>query len=347
VAGVLGVVLGALLAGCAPRSESQPAVRPVEASPTTSAAAAPVPLKVRLAATSISGSFMPVWTAHEAGLFVQEGLEVELSSTPTAPTAVAALLAGEVDMLYGASDAVIAANTNGSDVVMVGALVNKIVQALYVTPEITGPAALRGRSLGVTRFGTLGVTSSRYLLRRWGLNADQDVTFLQTGGFAETVAALSSGAIDSGILAPPATLRARELGFAELGNLWTQPLEYPSVVVTARRVTEPTQEEVIRRVLRGVMAGVHRVKTDRPLAVSVLQTWTRTEDVRAVEDTYDLYTPLFERDLRLSEEAFRTALDEHARDNPRAASAAPASLMDSRFVDQIVRSGFVDQLYAR
>ena len=59
----------------------------------------------------------------------------------------------------------------------------------------------------------------------------------------------------------------------------------------------------------------------------------------------ELAAPLFERDLRLSRDAFRTALEEHARSNPKASGVDPDTLMDPRFVEEIQRSGLVERLY--
>jgi ABC-type nitrate/sulfonate/bicarbonate transport system substrate-binding protein len=229
----------------------------------------------------------------------------------------------------------------------VGAFLNRIVHAMYAAPSVRQPDDLRGRPVGVTRLAALSGSSARYLLRQWGLEADRDVTVVQTGGFPETLAALSSGAIQAGILPPPHTLRAQELGFVELGNLWTQPLEYPGGMITVRRPSGPEQEERARRMLRALVESIHRLREDRPLAIRVLQAETRIDDPRAVEESYDIYTPLFERDLRLSREAFRAALEELARTNPRAADANADSLMDPRFVDEIRQSGLVERLYAR
>jgi hypothetical protein len=165
------------------------------------------------------------------------------------------------------------------------------------------------------------------------------------GGYPEMLAALTAGGIDAGILPPPQTLRARDLGFVELGNLWSTSLEYPAIVFAARRERQAERQEMTRRLLRSVVEGIHRTHVDRPLSLRVLKTETHTEDDRAVDEGYDIYTPLFERDLRLSRDAFRTALEEHARSNPKASGVDPDTLMDPRFVEEIQRSGLVERLY--
>jgi ABC-type nitrate/sulfonate/bicarbonate transport system substrate-binding protein len=54
------------------------------------------PRKIRAAITSISGSMVPPWAAHEAGIFKKYGLQVEVIATPSGVQGTNALIAGEV-----------------------------------------------------------------------------------------------------------------------------------------------------------------------------------------------------------------------------------------------------------
>jgi len=321
-----------------PVSTAAPAA---EAAPT----APPAPVRVRLAFTAISGAQLPIWVAQDAGIFLQNGVDADLSYIATSQTAMGALLGNEVDILSGGAEAALAVAVEGGDAVAVGAKLNKVVQAMYAAPSITEPGQLRGKTVGVTRLGSLSGTSARYLLRSWGLEPERDVTLLQTGGFPETVAALSVSGIDAGMLPPPQTLRAQDAGFVELANLWSTSFDYPGSIISMLRPRTPEQEELTRRTLRAVVEAIHRIKTDRATALRSLQGGTKTDDPRALEEGYEIYAPLYERDLRLSREAFRNALEELAHTNPRAASTSPDNLIDSRFVDEIRQSGLIERLY--
>jgi len=346
--------LGLLVSACtapappsaSPPGEARPAPAPAAAAPVTVATAPPAPMRARLSFSSISGIGLPYWTAVEAGLFARQGLELELSYS-AATAVIGALIAGDVDLATSAGAELVAANVEGADIVAVAGTLNKVVQAFMAGPGVGEPAALRGRQIGVTRYGSLSDFSARYLLRNWGLQPETDVAIIQIGGLPEILAAFAGGGLDAGMLTPPQTLQAMDLGYVELANLWSQPLEYPGSVLIARRPTQPEQEELVRRFLRGLAEGVHLVRTDRDVAIRALGVGTQTSDARALGATYDIYTPLFERDLRLSREALRTAVDQLAATNPRAASADLDRMIDSRFVDELARSGFVERLYAR
>jgi ABC-type nitrate/sulfonate/bicarbonate transport system substrate-binding protein len=297
--------------------------------------------------TTPSGSYWPVWVAQEAGYFTQNGGDVDLGLQATNPAAMAAFLANEIDLFVGAPEAAIAVGVDGGDVTSVGTVLGKIIQALYAQPQVTEPGLLRGKAVGITRFGALSESAVRYLLKQWSLDPDSDVSLRQIGGFPEMVAALSSGGIDAGIVAPPFTLGARDLGMVQLGSLWTSSLEYPAISVNVHKQRTAEQDEVIRRSLRAIVEGTHRVKTDRAFAVKVLADKLKSDDARANEDAYDTYADVFERDLRVSRAQFQTALDELARTRPEAASIDPTTMYDNHFADEVAQSGLVDRLYGR
>jgi NitT/TauT family transport system substrate-binding protein len=336
-------------AGAAPQSAAAPA-QPASAAPAASAPSGPPagpPLKVRLGLTTPSGSYMPVWVAQEAGYFTQNGIELDATLQATNPAAMAAFLANEIDLFVGAPEAAIAVAVDGGDVTSVGTSLGKIIQALYAQPSISDPALLKGKNVGITRFGALSESAVRYMLRQWRLDPDSDVSLRQMGGFPEMVAALSSQGIDAGIVAPPFNLGAKDAGLVELGNLWSSALEYPAISVNVKKQRTPEQDEVVRRVMRTMVEGTHRVKTDRAFTVKVLGEKLKSEDARANEDAYDIYAPIFERDLRVSRAQFQTALEELARTRPEATNIDPTTMYDNRFVDEIAQSSLVQRLYGR
>jgi NitT/TauT family transport system substrate-binding protein len=341
---------GSAPAAAAPPQASAAPVQPASAAPAASAPSSPPagpPLKVRLGLTTPSGSYMPVWVAQEAGYFTQNGLDLDATLQATNPAAMAAFLANEIDLFVGAPEAAIAVAVDGGDVTSVGTSLGKIIQALYAQPAITEPPLLKGKNVGITRFGALSESAVRYMLRQWQLNPDSDVSLRQMGGFPEMVAALSSQGIDAGIVAPPFNLGAKDAGMIELGNLWSSALDYPAISVNVHKQRTPEQDEVVRRVMRSMVEGTHRVKTDRAFTVKVLGEKLKSEDTRANEDAYDIYAPIFERDLRVSRAQFQTALEELARTRPEAANLDPTTMYDNRFVDEIAQSGLVQRLYGR
>jgi hypothetical protein len=95
-----------------------------------------------------------------------------------------------------------------------------------------------------------------------------------------------------------------------------------------------------------MVEGTHRLHTDRTLALDALRKYGRNDDPRVLTTTFQTYAPTYEKDLRLSRESLRAALEQLAASNPRAASVSLDQVIESRFVDEIRASGLVECLYA-
>ena len=160
------------------------------------------------------GATIP-WTTYEAGLFRKHGLDVELTYIASSQT-VPAVLANEVDVALGAGFAVISSRLAGSDLKLFLGVVNWFQYELMVAPEIETAADLKGKRLGVSRFGSASDVATRVALQQLGLAPDEDVTILQTGSLQERIAAMQAGAVQGGVAAPPEPLRFRRLGFRSL-----------------------------------------------------------------------------------------------------------------------------------
>jgi hypothetical protein len=87
-----------------------------------------------------------------------------------------------------------------------------LVQNLMARPEIEKAEQLRGKTLGITRFGTSIDVGARIALRHFGLVPEKDVAIVQVGGMESMVPALQSNRIQAGILSYPAITQAKKLG---------------------------------------------------------------------------------------------------------------------------------------
>jgi len=161
--GVLGLLLVAALgasAGCA--SSASPPTGPAVAKPPVAAAAAPaapaapppaVPVTMRVAYTTASGIIAPVWIAHEAGLFREEGIDSTLQFVTAGAPMSAAVRNGEIDLVVGAGGpSIVQGVFAGVDHVVVGMTGNVLPGAVYAQATIQRPDDLRGGVLAVSRF---------------------------------------------------------------------------------------------------------------------------------------------------------------------------------------------------
>lgn len=191
--------------------------------------------RLKAAYSSESSWSLATWVAYDAGLFKKYGLSVDLVLIRSAATITAALIAGETPMIQLGGNGTIQAALQGADTVNVQTLVPIIPQSLVVTADIKSPEDLKGKRLGVSRFGALSDLVIRHYLRKFGLDPAKDVTIIQVGGIPELLAAMKAGAISGGSLSPPVLSAAKKAGFKELGDFESLDYKYPAVAIATTR----------------------------------------------------------------------------------------------------------------
>jgi len=304
------------------------------------------PRKVRMAFTSLSGSMIPPWMAREAGIFAKHGLEVEVIATPSGVEGMNALIAGEVQFLQIAGGTTVSAALGGADVIILGTTIDTFVQNLMVRPEIEKAEQLKGKSLGISRFGTSIDTGARVALRHFGLVPEKDVAIVQVGSVEATVLAMQGNRVQAGILSFPSIARAKKLGHRVLLDIGALGIPYASTGMTTRGRLVREDPDLIRRYMAAQVEAIARAKRDRNFAMTVMGKYLRTNDSEMLSETYDIYVQKHLLKVPLpSVDAIKTVLEELAPRNPKAKEADPRKFFDDSFVRQMQSSGFIDSLY--
>lgn len=337
------------VATAAPAAPAKAAATPAAPAPTAApkAAAAPKTLtKLKAAYTAISANYVPVWIAKDEKLFEKYGLDVELTYIASSTTVMQAMLAGEIPITYGVTGVpLISANVEGGDVIIIAGLYNAPIQYLMVAPSVQSPADLRGKTLGVSRFGSLTDVALRYGLRKLGLDPDKDVAIVQMGGVPEILAGLQNGAIIGGPLSSPSDLKARESGFKEMMDIGAAGMQYPSTTIASSRKFTRDNGPTVLSFLRAIVEGTYVFKTNKALSMDILGKYTKTDDKKILESTYASYVGKIEKIPYLTKEALQAGVDEVAATNEKAKGANPNNFVDWQFVKQLEDSGFIKQIY--
>jgi NitT/TauT family transport system substrate-binding protein len=301
--------------------------------------------KLRVAYAAITAAFSIPWIGKEAGIFQRHGLDVELVYIAAGSRAVQTLVGGSIDIAAVGGPAGVDAKLAGADTVYIAIPVNRVIVFTVTVPQIQRVEELRGKSIGVTRIGTVTDYFTRLYLRQNGLTPDRDVMVRQTGGLPETVAALKAGQIHAGTFGFPSVLHAKAAGFRVLVDYSTQGFRYPlsGVVVTQKMLR--SHEPAMRRFLEAHIEAVHRFKTDPNFTMNVIGKYTQTTDRSMLEETQKVYASAFERIPYPDPEDLRLGVTQVSETNPRARGADPKDFVDGRLLREIEASGFVKRLY--
>lgn len=332
---------------------SAPAAAPGGAAPAAQAAltrppgALPAPVSIKVAYSELTAAQAPTWVAEEAGIFDKYGLDVELLYIQSSQT-VAAVLAGDVQIALGGGAAAMSSRLGGGDMVIFMALTNYYPYELYVSSDITNPADLRGKTIGISRFGSSSDVSTRLALQLLGLDAEKDVTLLQTGSLAERMAAMQSGQLAGALASPPYNTRLRRAGLRSILDLSKTGEPALNNVGFAQAGWLKDNQAVGQAFLNAMTEGIYYAKANREYAEGVMAQYLRLDDPEAIADSYDFYlgdnlAPLPE----LSIEAGKKYLESRVDKEPQAASANVADFFDTSFLQRTRDSGLLERLWGR
>lgn len=302
--------------------------------------------KLKVAYPTTIGAMSVLWVTKEARLFEKNGLAVELIYIAGSTTVAQAMLAKEIPISEIAIPAVIQADLGGADMVMLAGPNTKPGQKIMAKPEIKTPEALKGKKVGISRFGTSDDFLLRYALTQWNLRPDRDVPIIQLGGSPEILAGLASGTVDAGLLSSPLHLRAAKLGSVLLADLSTIGIDYQGAGLVTTRSFVRDNPDTIRRYVRAYVEGLHRFKTDKAFSLKVLAKYTRINEPEVLEETYQHYAiRVMPKVPYPTLKGIQTVLDEIGTRIPKAKTLQPANFVDVTFLKELEQSGFIKNLY--
>lgn len=312
----------------------------------TSAGAGEAPRKIRAAITSISGSMAPPWAAHEAGIFRKYGLQVEVIAMPSGVQGTSALIAGEVLFVQIAGGTTAGAVVGGADLKIVATTVGTLVLNLVVRPEIEKPEQLRGKSIGISRYGTSLHTGARLALKHFGLEPGKDVGIVEIGSGDWIVGALQGGRVQGAVFGYPATSRAVKFGNRVLLHIPSLAIPYASTGVSTRGDIIRDDPDLVKRYLSAQVEAIALMKKDRGFTMKVLSKYLRTSDTDLLSESYDIQIAKYMMKVPLTTTgAVRSILDELGERNPKAREQDPGKFFDDTFVRQLQAGDFIESLY--
>lgn len=299
--------------------------------------------RIAVAYSAISATQSGFYLAKDATIFEKHGLYVDPVYVAGASRIQQAMIAGEFTLALGGGN-VVSVNLAGGDVVIIGGVVNVPSFYLFVQPSIKRQEDLKGKALGITRYGASTDGSLRLLLKKWRLEPERDVKILQMGGQPEILAGMQAGVVQGGILSSPGDFKAKKAGFALLSNFAKEGIDYPTTGLVSTRATISKNRDIVKRFLMAYSEAVDRLFRDKELAIKVIGKWTRTQDRETLESSYEYATNFIERPPRLPFKAIEMVIAETAETDPKAKGRKAEEFMDASIYNELENMGFFKSL---
>lgn len=290
-----------------------------------------------------SGAFTPVWVAYEAGLFKKYGLTAKLQVL-NPQVSVQAVISGSADVGTAAGD-LINASLQGARIKLFASTTMQFVFQLWAAKEITEIQQLKGKTIGGSTPRSPVEVSTREVLKRYGLGADKDFKFLYLQTVPAILTAIVTGKAAAGALSAPTTLKAKEAGLNLLADYGKLNVPGPLLAYGATEKFLKDNPNTTYAFLKAMAEAVVLSRNDAATAKRAIARYTKVEDQKIVDETYDAFAPYWAMSLVVRPEPIEIwfrYLDE--KDYPQIKSADPRAFYDNSFVDNLEKSGFFQKL---
>jgi NitT/TauT family transport system substrate-binding protein len=294
--------------------------------------------RVVFAYSSIGSMATGVWMAKDSGAFDKYGIPTEIIFISSGPVVVQALIGGDLQVGSAASNAVINAVLSGAPIVAIGGTANRPYHRLFVQSEINRIEDLKGKTLGVTRFGSITDNLTRILLRKYGL--ENAVNVRQMGGTIEVAAAFQNrqiaGAVTSDMRVVPPSQPKILMQLIDMG------VPYSMNMLAVSRDLLKRSPETAEKVVRAYAEGVAFMNQNKERALKIIAKYAHMIDPRQIEEHYKDSVTYLDRIPRAEPEAVQTILEFMGKKG-----IATETFQDNSIIDKLTREGFFERLYKK
>lgn len=304
--------------------------------------------KVPLPFSPIGINCLPWFIAKEAHLYEKNGIDVDPVFIGASSALIQSMLSGAADMAGSGGPSIISNVLQGGNIIHVTAMVPRFTQSIMVKPEIKKPEDMAGKKIGVSRLGTVTHFALQTALDGYGVKG---VTILQMGGQPEAVVGLVRGSIDGAVFSPPYNFQLKKQGYNELvspNDLQKLTAFITNGIIVRRSVVEKDKDPVIR-LIKSTAEAIKLISTDREFTKRVITKWMPLKDPDLLEQVYRFATENYSKEGFVPEAAIGSMVKQMVQSNivdaKIAANTPLTAYYDNRYVEEVKRSGFFDQLW--
>ena len=287
------------------------------------------------------------YVPQDAGLWKKHGLDVRMVLFEAGSTLAQVARAGEVKFAVNSGPTTIASRTQGADSVIIAISVNTLPYSLVTAKGITKWADLKGKKIGISRFGSGTDTAIRLVCKKFGLDPAKDLIIIQGGTQPSRLQALIAGSLDATLVSPPLDLKAKQQGLTILVNIAELAIPYPQLVIeTTDRFARENPREV-KNFLKGFLEGVFYTASHKDETKKLITKYLKESDPEILEATYQSFIQVTDYSANPNLDGLRNAIEEVGARVPAAKSKKPEDFIDTRFLKELEKEGFLKQFQKR
>lgn len=285
------------------------------------------PIKIGIGVSSV-GRFLPL-IGKAAGLFERDNIPVEIVNQRDEERAVPDIVSGATPIGTPNAPSLAFSVLEGSDIVIIGGLLNRPAFYLAAGPKVDAVADLKGKRVGINEPKRMAGMVMLALLRKWGFSVERDLQVVDSGVNDRSFEVLMENKIDAALLPPEKAFLAEAMGLRIIADSLDLDCHWVPLATTRRFLRD--NREVARKIA-AIYAESARLFKSQPQETikEISRHLPALKDHPAVvERCYRLFAAEFEPTLAPSTKSIESILKEVALQNPRAKDLNPADLVEN------------------
>jgi ABC-type nitrate/sulfonate/bicarbonate transport system substrate-binding protein len=305
--------------------------------------AAQAPTKVTMTTGSFSEREAAMFVAQDQGFFRRYGLDLTFVHVRSGPVGMAALAGGDSQLHEGSvTGAVLGAAAEGTDLVFVAGMINKLIGNIMASPKIKTPSDLKGKVIAVTSASGGSWMFTTLALEYWGLDAKRDgITFRILGDESVRSQALLADTVAATHLGYTFAAPLKSRGFTNLVDLAQLPIPFQSTGIMTKRSFINSSPEVVEKVLRGIVDSMAFIAQpeNKTAVLKSLAKGLRLPKVEQAVEGYESLPMLYDRRIYPTVEGVRNVIRLLGLTDERIRRLKAEELVDTRFVRKVEKEG--------
>ena len=301
---------------------------------------------IRILYSSVSPHALLVSMAEKRGLYAKYGLSSTVIYVSGGSLSIQALVSGDADLSQLTGPPGVTAALRGADIVYIAMTDDRMGYQLVTRRDFKNIGELKGKRLGISRFGSSADFGLRTLLKKSGLDP-KEVTILQIGNEAERLAALRTGSIDGSVFNAPFGAEAKRFNFNVLADAAALGIPFFNTGICGSAKYLQKNEAKILNFLRAYLETIKIFKSEPEYTLKALAQFTRSSDPELLREAYEYNKARIPDVPYPSLAAMQAVVDPLVAGDPKLAKVEAKTFITDRYLKKLEQEGFMQKLLGR
>ena len=301
------------------------------------------PEKLVIGHSNLRNDIAALWVPKDLGIFRKHGVDATVVLITGGARMTQALLSGSAPMAFTGATPVVTAVGGGADSVLILGINNKLTYDIWAKADIKKPDELKGKTIGISGFGSSSHVASFLMLQHFNLDEKRDrITFVAIGDEPTRAQAVLAGRIDATLMDASISGQIKGKGPTYLGNLEQLGVPFVNNALVTTRSFLKERGKISEAVVRAIVEGNAFIlnPANRSTVTNIVAKYLRLSADDA-KQAYEDLIPKVERRPYPNLDAIKATIQIMGARNPKIAQLKTEDIVDTSILRRLDQSGFI------